>query len=183
MMQELVWPGHRDHIHCIPQVEFHPVPRWGCVWCQLDLFLISLSARVTWGTRRASYMSPGFTVELRVGNAQSYSCLWQCFTNQVWVIYLILLSGRSREWMWLHCCIVVNVTVKYCTFLNIILFQISANCYWVLGRGTCDLTDTLPWQEESSCLENEGTPKIATCKNPRCTFVLQFYQQEFENLE
>lgn len=125
----------------------------------------------------------GYAVGLRLGKAQSHSCLWHCFAIQVWVIYLILLSRRSRKWMWLRCFIVVNVTVKYCMFLNIILFQISANCYWILGRGMCDLTGTLPWREKSSCLENEGTPKIATCTNPSCTFVLQFYQQEFENLE
>lgn len=60
MMQELAWPGHRDHIHCISQVKLHPGPSWGYVWCQLDLFLRSLSAAVTWGfqeTMRASYMS------------------------------------------------------------------------------------------------------------------------------
>lgn len=113
----------------------------------------------------------------------SCSSLCRWFAIQVWVIYLILLSRSSGKWMWLHCCIVVNVTVKYCMFSNIILFQISANCYWNLERGTCDMIDTLPWREKSSCLENEGTSKIATCTTPSCTFVLQFYQQEFENLE
>lgn len=36
-------------IRCIPQAEFYPVPIWGCDWCQVDLFLMSLCAIVSWG--------------------------------------------------------------------------------------------------------------------------------------